>query len=275
MVARTRPATFRVLAAWEPSAPAGGETIKPVPVSRPLPPVLPSESLPPDTLAESAPDRPAQSTPLPSPAPTPSSQPLSSAPVTQGLYDLPGLLARILSAADALRTVGGMHRSAEEPRAPPSPPATPGPSLATLAAGESILSEDQPRSAGPPASPAALLAALPVYHWRDWHLREGPSSPGLAPPPAVEGPDPRSAARTFRIPSLVDGLPTQASTCKCPRCHLVDPLASFRGTLARQRHLRFEYSSGGAFAPPRSATPTEELMPAARLARDRWRIYRD
>jgi hypothetical protein len=272
MVARTRPPAFQVLAAWEPAAPPAPKATKAPPprpvLPAPSPAPVPQLALPvgPPVLALPA----ARSPPM-SPPPEP---PKVAVPApTPGLYDLPGLLARIVSASAALHAAGSMQLGIPEPRPPPPLTVRPAPSLAELAVKASVLLDDRPRAKTPPPPAESMLAALPVYHWRDWH-RPAPSSPEAAVPvpqsPTV-APLPRSFTRPDHPPQLADRFPPQAGGCKCPQCHVADPTVALRGTIARQRHLRFEPTPEAPTPPRAPAGSPGELVPSARLAVDRWK----
>ncbi len=231
------------------------------------------------SLASDVPPRLAEAAPVPSPAvdSAPKQPPASEA--LQGLYDLPGLLARIMSASAALKAVGGMQLGARDDRPPTTPATDVAPSLAGLAAGASELSADRSPPSEPEVPPAGMLAALPVYHWRDWH-RHGrgisASEDQMVPPAAP--PDQSFASRSggsvVSPKGFLRGFPRMASTCRCPQCHLVDPPAPVRVALARQGLLEYEVESGANRQKVRSPPAEEDLVPLARPARERWPEYR-
>jgi hypothetical protein len=154
-----------------------------------------------------------------------------------------------------------------------------GPSLAGLAAGASELSPDQSPPSEPEVPPAGMLAALPVYHWRDWHRHgrgiSASEDQAVAPlPPPDREFAPRSGGSLVTPKGFLRGFPRMASTCRCPQCHLVDPPAPVRVALARQRHLEYEAESGAARQKGRAPPAEEDLVPLARPARERWPEYR-
>ncbi len=387
MVARTRPPTFRVLAAWEPSSPPHRPAPRPTsaalprvvlstgPVTRltlrmeptaltlyrkdgslslpglefsaaialppmdlappPAPPPAPAETSrgpivlePPDApphptestgsraevpVLESAipdttpeylepltvmADEPPPESPAPEkqagsplvaaelPAP-PSAPPDAGGPPTiptPGLYDLPALLARILSVSAGLRAAGEMRLGVREApsAAPPSPSAAPGPELATSvgASNPAPVPPEAPATEESPAPPAPILAALPVFQWRDWHRpashAHDESRAEPAPQAEVVSYSRSTARREPTVPATTP-YPPAASTCRCPQCYRADPPPPLRGVLARRRHLRFEYSSAISkpHPPPEESDEPGGLVPLARPARYRWRMYRD
>ncbi len=392
MVARTRPPTFRVLAAWEPSFPphrpapestsdvlprvvlSSGPvtrlTLRVEPTARtlyhadPFAPVPRLEftaaiALPPMDLAPPPPPPPARAEPaivpiLPGPPETPSAPPGStespaspsvieaaipdttpeylepltvmadelpadgpppekpgtpplavaeppSPPITPsytarppptpapGLYDLPGLLARILSVSAGLRAAGEMRLGVREsqPTALPPPPRAPPPEpvLSTPEPEPPLLLPDAPTPEESPAPPAPMLAALPVFHWRDWH-RPAPHAHEETRP----APTPEPEAASFSRSTAQMGAPPPATTLVPPDGEHVSVPAMFpHGPAATASRgpgpstaptVRVPSAIAKPHPPPEDSDEAGgdepgELVPLARPARYRWRMYRD
>jgi len=262
----------------EPPSEPATEPTPPAPRARPTP-ETPEAARGSPSQEVDVPAGPAERSPFPAPSvgAAPEQPPASEA--HQGLYDLPGLLARIVSASAALKAVGGMQLGARDARPPATLATDVGPSLAGLAAGASELSPDRSPPSEPDVPPAGMLAALPVYHWRDWHRHgrgisaseEGTVAP-LPPPDRAFAP--RSGGSLVRPKGFLAEFPRMASTCRCPQCHLIDPPAPVRAALARQRHLEYEAESGVSRQKGRTPPAEEDLLPLARPARERWPEYR-